>query len=90
MKLIEHRYADRRLHLGLHDGARLVAQARAVGSGGYVVRAYGVCLLEKDGGPLARNVAGTTDPERAYCPTARAARRLLRRLGTIAPYGAPD
>lgn len=79
MSVHEHRYSDRRIGLTLMDGRRTVATVRPLGPG-YLVKGRSVCLLDKPGGPLARDKFGQVEPTMASVQTANAARRIIERL----------
>lgn len=80
MTLTEHRYPDRRIAIVLHDGRRLVAKISPLGIGGYMVRGYGLSLLDKKPYPQHRDGWGIINPSLYHAKTVREARRMINCL----------
>jgi hypothetical protein len=80
LQLREHRHTDGRYTFIVSDGDRTVLKARPVISGGYIVRGYGVSLLDKHPNPTHPNSFGIIDPERAHCKNISHVRRLVNRF----------
>ncbi len=74
----EHKWSNGKASIVVRDGKRLVLKARPVRvTGGYIIKGFGLCLLDKKPHPAAPNRAGYVNPQMMEARTLREVRRII-------------
>lgn len=77
IKVTEHKFGGGISGIMAMEGKRPIVRARRAGAGGWIIRGFGLCLLDKRPHPAAPGVAGIVDPSRMWVRDIRTARKIV-------------